>query len=152
MVRRIRCRSVDETTLLRHLASLPGVDILQTPDATFVYFDPERQRAHDRQHPFVTIVRQDHAAAAGLLRPGDFRLSIGVEPDTYRSLFGALPAWNKSGGAVATGHDFSATDVVLPQPFYAPSGWISINSPTAVNWPRVRAWIDEAYARAARGT
>lgn len=125
-----------------------GIDVLTTPDAHFVYYDPALRREHDRQHPFVTLVLTDaYDQASDLARRGAYRLSIGVPLGTYKALFGDPPAWNKEGGVVATGHDFKALDTVTPQPFYAPLGWISVNSPDRT-WPRCQSWLLEAHAHA----
>ncbi len=142
----------DADAILRHVVErFQGLDVLTTPDAHFVYFDPQRDTPHDRRQPFMTLVLTDgYDQVSNLSRPGVFRLSLGVSRETYRSLFGPEPGWNREGGPVATGHDFAALDAITPQPFYAPLSWISVLSPGEATWERVKPWIDEAYGLAVK--
>ena len=131
----------------RHIVeTFEGVDVLEMPDVTFFLYDPERSIPHDRRHPFVTIVTSDAhdvGAPSRLSRDGVFRLNIGVTKETYVARFGAPPAFNQE-GPVATGHDFSATDVVMPHPVYAPLNWVCVLNPRD-SWPDVKELLAEAY-------
>ena len=146
---------MDPATLLEHLeATLPGLDVLSTPDVHFVYYDPERSIPADRRQPFATILLTDagqHTSdtASALAPRGAFRVNVGVGRETYRALFGPEPSWGPGGGVVQTGHDFTQIDTFLPHPIYAPMSWICIVSPSEVSMPQVHAYLREAHALAA---
>lgn len=142
---------IDEPTLVAFITTLPGLDTMRGPGAHYFFYDPDRDTPHDRRQPFATIVStDDHDRASGLSRPGVFRLNVGVSRDTYRALFGPEPKWNREGGPVQTGHDFTALDTFLPHPVYAPLSWICILCPSDRNWPRVRELLREAHGVAMR--
>lgn len=142
---------VDETAIAAYIEeTFPGLDVMESPNTRYSFYDPRRDTPHDRRHPFATLVSgNDHDQASRLHRPGVFRLNLGVPRATYRALFGPEPGWNLDGGPVATGHDFSALDVFLPHPVYAPLSWICILNPGPDNWPRAQAFLREAYDLAA---
>lgn len=142
---------IDESTVSAFLETLPGLDILDAPNARFFYYDPRKDIPHDGRQPFATTVSaDDYETVSNLSRPGVYRLNIGVTHATYRALFGKEPAWGKDGGVVETGHDFAQLDTFLPHPWYAPMGWICILNPSGASWPRVQAYLLEAHAEAAR--
>lgn len=67
----------------------------------------------DHRMPFATLMtNDDNDPTSNLSRPGIFRLNIGVSRDTYRSLFGPLPA----AYVAPSGYDFTALDTLLPRP------------------------------------
>lgn len=127
-----------------------GLDILSTPDAEYVYYDPARDTPHDKRQPFTTIVMTDAFDKASRLdRPGVYRLNIGVKRATYRALFGEPPTWETTAELPAR-YDLAAQDVPIPHPIYSPLGWISIVCPSEASWPRMRELLDEAYGEAKR--
>lgn len=143
--------SVPDREILDFVATLPGLDTLQTPIAHFFYYDPARDTPHDKRQPFTTLVTaDDYDPVSDLSRPGVYRLNIGVTRETYQALLGPLPPWGKDGGPIETGHDFTRLDTILPHPIYAPLGWICILNPSHAQWPRVQDHIREAHALAAR--
>ena len=142
---------MDAQDLLERIRSrYDGLDILSTPDAEYVYYDPARDTAHDKRQPFTTIVLTDaFDQVSALYREGVYRLNIGVRRDTYRAMFGEPPTWQTTAELPAK-HDLAAVDVLIPHPIYSPLGWISINAPSEASWPRVRELLDEAYDQAKR--
>lgn len=122
---------------------------------TFFFYGDERKL------PFATLGAQDddYDRASNLNREGVFRLNIGVSRDTYRALFGPPPAAPGAAGVVATGHDFTVLDQLLPHPVYAPQGWVCVLNPSAATFETLKPLLAEAYAlavqrqakRAARG-
>jgi hypothetical protein len=149
---RMRGRMDAEEARRRIVARFDGLDVLDTPDAIYVYYDPARDTPHDKRQPFATIVRTDAIdPASDLARRRLFRLNVGVERATYRAMFGPEPAWGPPPShTVETGHDFTAVDTLLPHPVYAPMSWVSIIAPSEANWPRVLELLDEAHAKAKR--
>lgn len=69
-------------------------------------------------------------SASNLDREGVFRLAVGLSVARYEELFGARPARPPKGSVVATGHDFTALDVLMPHPVYAWMGWVQILNPS----------------------
>ena len=128
-----------------------GAPELAWGDSFFFYNPPGEEP--DRRMPFATIVTKDYGdfdRFSDLDRPGVFRLNVGVGPETYRELFGPHPAQPEAGQSVATGHDFTALDTILPHPIYAPMSWISVLSPSAATFERLRPYLTEAYERAVK--
>jgi hypothetical protein len=50
---------------------------------------------------------------------------------------------------VATGHDFTATDVLMPHPVYAWMGWVQVLSPSKEIFTGMQPLFTEAYDVAA---
>ena len=149
--------TMDAAAILRHARdALDGLDVLSTPGCEFLYHDPERSIPHDRRQPFATIVTDDtaHGAsdrASDLARRGLYRVNVGVERDTYRAMLGPEPGWgDPAKGGVIDGPDYARVDAWLPHPVYAPMHWMCIVSPSDASWPRVRALLAEAHAKAKR--
>ena len=155
---------MDEASITRYITdTFDGVDVVVAsreagaPEVawgdTFFSYDPDRSFRLKRRFPFATIVTKDYGdfdCASHLNRPGVFRLNIGVSKETYRSLFGPQPSPPPAGGAVETGHDFTALDQLLPHPVYAPSPGSACSTPARQRsrpcghcWPRRMSWPSE---------
>ncbi|HEX8693849.1 MAG TPA: DUF6194 family protein [Longimicrobium sp.] len=156
---------MDETSITRYIAdTFAGVDATVAsrengaPEIawgdTFFIYDPDGDLPPQHQFPFATIVTRDYGdfdRASNLDRPGVFRLNIGVGKDTYRSLFGPQPPPPGAAGVAGTGHDFTALDVVMPHPVYAPQSWVCILNPSDATFQaEVRPLLADAYEVAAR--
>lgn len=140
---------VAASILIDALRELPGVETIVGPNAHYFFYDPDRNIPHDRRQPFATLITGDEFdGASDLAARGLHRLNLGVSRETYRALFGPEPAWNREGGPVATGHDFTQRDTFLPHPVYAPLSWICILEPSEASWPRALEFIHEAHALA----
>jgi hypothetical protein len=100
---------------------------------------------------FCTIKDHDgaHDRASHLDRPGVFRVALGVPEQRYEALFGARPSRPPKGGVAATGHDFTATNVLMPHPVYAWMGWVQILSPSSEMFEELQPLFAEAHQRAA---
>ena len=150
---------MDEASITRFITdTFAGVDVVvASRDAgppevawgdSFFFYDPGRQLPPDRRFPFATIVTKDDGdfdRASLLNRAGVFRLNIGVNKDTYRSLFGPQPAAPGASGVVDTGHDFTALDQLLPHPVYAPMSWVCVLNPSEATFQAVLPLLAEAY-------
>ena len=106
----------------------------------------------DHKMPFATLIAADNEydRISNLDRPDVYRLNIGVEKDTYRSLFGRPPAAPGPDGVFDTGHDYTALDTIMPHPHYAAQSWICVLSPGGDTLQAVRRLLAEAYAIAER--
>ncbi len=138
---------MDETAVNQYiLDTYAGVETTTAYGYTFFFYRSERKM------PFATLGAQDddYDRASNLNREGVFRLNIGVSRDTYRALFGPQPAAPGPEGVVATGHDFTALDQLLPHPVYAPQSWVCVLNPSAETFERVKPLLAEAYDIAVR--
>jgi hypothetical protein len=99
---------------------------------------------------FVTLKEKDgpHDKASHLDRALVFRLAIGLTPPTYTELFGPRPARPPKGGVVATGHDFSQLNTLMPHPVYGWMGWAQILNPSRAQFTEILPLIEEAYHKA----
>lgn len=141
---------MDDSLITRYISGrFAGIVPVAAWGETSFFYNPGR--ALPRGVYFATLKSKDgnNDRASDLDRPAVFRLNIGVSKDTYRSLFGPLPARPVAGGVVATGHDFSALDALLPHPVYGWMGWVSVLNPSEETFGTVRPLLDEAYALAA---
>lgn len=87
----------------------------------------------------------DNDRASGLQRPSVFRLSIGISKPSYHALFGPQPMRPAAGGVIATGHDFTALNRLLPHPVYGWMSWVCVLNPSAATFKTVKPLLDEAY-------
>jgi hypothetical protein len=138
---------MDEATITQYITdTFGGVDIVVALDASFFFYNPDREPEPDRRFPFATLVTNDnHDQASNLNRPSVFRLNVGVSRATYRSLFGQQPAFPDGGGVVDTGHDFTTLDQIMPHPIYAAMSWVCVLNPSEATFQAVRPLLAEAY-------
>lgn len=131
---------MNEAEITRYIVeTFTGVETdTSTPD-TFFFYDTERRL------PFATLVTRDNAydSVSNLNRPGVFRLSIGIEKQTYQAMFGTAAA-----DTTAPTYDYTALDQVLPHPEYGKMYWVAILSPSDETFQTVVApLLAEAYAK-----
>jgi hypothetical protein len=115
---------------------------------TALFYNPGQMLAHGVY--FCTLKQHDGAndKASTLDRAGVFRVAIGLAPARYNTLFGERPARPVKGGYVASGHDFTALNVLMPHPVYAWMGWAQILSPSRDRFDEILPLIEEAHAAA----
>lgn len=99
----------------------------------------------DHMVPFATLISsdQEHDQISNLDRPGVFRVNIGISRETFQSLFGTAKV-------DVSNYDFTALDVIMPHPEYAPQNFICVLSPSEATFERVRSLLTEAYEIAVR--
>lgn len=83
--------------------------------------------------------------ASNLDRENVFRVAIGLRPKTYIRLFGQKPTRPNKGGIVATQHDFTELNELMPHPIYAWMSWAQILSPSRDKFEEVFPLIEEAH-------
>jgi hypothetical protein len=112
---------------------------------TSLFYNPDRLLPNGVY--FATVKEHDGAndLASQLDRPGVFRVALGLPRARYEHLFGARPARPAKGGVVATDHDFTATDVLMPHPVYAWMGWVQVLSPSENTFTGMQPLFTEAY-------
>jgi len=96
---------------------------------------------------FCTVKDHDGAndTASKLDRPGVFRLALGLPVARYEALFGPRPQRPAKGETVATGHDFTALDALVPHPVYAWMGWVQILNPSRASFESLHPMLEEAH-------
>jgi hypothetical protein len=138
---------MDEASITQYiLDTFADVETAATQGYTFFFY------GSDHKLPFATLATHDNEYddASNLNRPSVFRLNIGINKDTYRSLFGPQPRASTTGGVVETGHDFTALDQLLPHPVYAPQSWVCVLNPSLETFQTtVQPLLAEAYELAA---
>lgn len=134
------------------LGAREGVDVEQAPGGWFFFHDPRKDTPPAKRMPFATLVATDaFDGVSNLEARGAWRLNLGIAMDSYRARFGAPPAWNREGmGIVATGHDWTVEDVLMPHPQYAPLGWVCVVNPRDATWDALLPLVEEAHEEARR--
>ncbi len=139
---------MDQLGIIRYIeTTFAGVNVVTGTEGiaagdTFFFYDPDRTLEGKDQQPFATIVIKDYGEfdnASDLDRPGVFRLNIHVSKKTFAAQV----------GATGDHHDYTALDVLMPHPVYAPQFWICVLNPSESTFARLQPLLAEAYDRAA---
>jgi Family of unknown function (DUF6194) len=143
---------MDAANMKRYINdAFDGLNVMENSGDTFFLYDPAGDLPPERQLPFVTIVTGDHYdSVSDLSRPGAYRLNIGVTKATYAALFGSAPTQRDEHGLFQTGHDYAATDTLMPHPVYASQHWVSVVNPGEATLDTVLQLLAEAHEFAAR--
>ena len=136
LIVRHRCISLmKESSVTDYITkTFPEVETTTNYGYTFFFYKS------DHMVPFATLISsdQEHDRVSNLDRPGVFRLNIGVSRETFQSLFGTAKV-------DVSNYDFTALDVIMPHPEYAPQNFICVLSPSETTFERIRALLAEAY-------
>ncbi len=83
-------------------------------------------------------------------QPGLFRLNLKISKETFIKLFDGVPSRPAAGHTVATGHDFTKLDTIMPHPVYGWMTWIAVINPSAKTIAEMESLnlFDEAYRAA----
>src|ERR1043165_1246376 len=120
---------MNESSVADYLTqTFPGVETTTNFGYTFFFY------GSDHRLPFATIASSDneYERISNLDRPGVFRLNIGVSKQTFQSLFGTTKVDVGS-------YDFTALDMIMPHPDYAPQYFVCVLSPSEATFERIRA-------------
>jgi hypothetical protein len=131
---------VDETTVTHYIIeSFPDVETATAYGYTFFFYKS------DHKLPFATLASSDndYDRVSNLDRTGVYRLNIGVGRQTFQSLFGAAKV-------DVSRYDYTALDVIMPHPDYAPQNFICVLSPSEATFEKIRDLLAEAYDIARR--
>jgi hypothetical protein len=115
---------------------------------TALFYNPGQQLPNGVY--FCTLKLKDGAndTASNLNREGVFRLSLGLPPAEYETLFGPRPARPAKGQAVNLAYDFTALNHLMPHPVYAWMAWVNILNPSAEKFAELEPLLRAAYSKA----
>ena len=83
--------------------------------------------------------------SAELSRPGVYRLSFCITPETFIRRFGGVPARPPKGGVIElAGYEPTRLNTLMPHPVYGWMHWLQILSPTAAAVESLRPLIGES--------
>ena len=131
---------MNESPVIEYITTtFPDVETTEAYGYTFFFYKAERNL------PFATLIAADteYDRISNLDRPGVFRLNIGVSRQTFQELFGKEKV-------EVNNYDYTALDVIMPHPEYAPQNFICVLSPGKQTWEKIRALLAEAYDIAVR--
>lgn len=130
---------MNEQEIMAYLTqTFPEVETQENFGYTFFFYKSERVL------PFATLITADNEydTISNLNRPGVYRLNIGIGRETFQALFG-------SAKIEASHYDFTACDVLLPHPEYAPQHFVCVLSPNQI-LQKTQELLTEAYQIAVR--
>lgn len=137
--------------LLRAVQSqLPGIVTTEGSGDWFLFYDPDGTTEPERRFPFCTLVTGDRYDGASHLDrdPATYRVNLGVSRRRYENLFGPAPRQAAGHEVIDTGHDYTATDTLLPHPFYAPMHWVCVVNPAERTRDHLATLVAEAHGLA----
>jgi hypothetical protein len=95
---------------------------------------------------FLTFKEKDGANDnASQIKPGQYRLNVGISKAAFTTRFGGIPPRPPAGGVVNTGHDFTACDIITPHPVYGWMCWIAVKNPSPATFDELKPLLAEAY-------
>src|SRR5258707_11156614 len=138
--------------------TLKGVDVVVDSDNSFFFYNPDSSVPPDHKFPFATLMTNDvNDQFSNLNRPSVFRLNIGINKQTFRSLFGKPKLPSDSDDTSGTdesnenevSHDFTTLDQLMPHPVYGRMYWMCVINPSDETFEtKVRPLLSEAYEMA----
>jgi hypothetical protein len=130
----------------------PGVVTSQGSGDWFLFYDPDGLTIPEERFPFLTVVTGDRYDAASRLDRDarTYRVNLGVDREAYEERLGTAPRQAAGYEVLDAGVDYTATDVLMPHPFYAPLHWVCVVDPAERVRKDLAALVDSAYALAAR--
>lgn len=143
----------EATTLLGAIErQLPGIVTTMGSGDWFLFYDPDATTAPDQRFPFCTLVTGDRYDAASRLDrdPATYRVNLGVSRRRYEDLFGPAPRQAAGHEILDTGFDYTATDTLLPHPFYASMHWVCVVNPGERTRAKLAALLGQAHGLANR--
>jgi hypothetical protein len=143
----------EAAALLRAIErQLPGVVTTTGSGDWFLFYDPEGSTVPEQRFPFCTLVTGDRYDAASRLDRdhATYRINLGVERQSYEDLFGPAPRQPAGQEILDTGFDYTATDTLLPHPFYASMHWVCVVNPGEQTRTSLAALLLQSHGLARR--
>jgi hypothetical protein len=126
---------IDESFITNYITStFENVESTVNMGYTFFFY------RDDHMHAFATIASNgnEYEQVSKLERPGVYRLNIGVNRETFHSLFG-------KGKMDLSPYDFTALDTIMPHPDYSSQFFICVLSPSEATFEKIKPLLAEAY-------
>lgn len=110
-------------SLANEIARLDGVMAIAQGGNRFFLYDPDGRGEKAQMFPMATILTSDaYDTHSNLDREGVFRINIGVDKETFLSLFGGR-------ASQLDPRDFSVLDTILPHPDYGAQYFVCVLNP-----------------------
>ena len=143
----------DATSLLGAVeAQLPGIVTTEGSGDWYLFYDPDRVTVPEQRYPFCTLMNGDRYDGASNHDRDEaaYRVNLGLDKRGYEELFGPAPREAAGYDVIDTGFDYTATDVVIPHPFYAPLHWVCVVNPGDRTCSALGDLLQRAYEIAQR--
>jgi len=143
---------MDQDAIIQYVTqTFADVSVVRPADGpgagdTFFHYDPEHALDMTKQFPFATIVTKDYGEFdnfSRLERPDVFRLNIGVSRATFIAVVGFPPGEFE---AKRGDYDFTALDLLMPHPVYAPQSYVCVLNPSAETFETAKPLLADAYS------
>ena len=131
---------------------LPGLVITDGDGDFYLFYDPDGITVPEARFPFCTIMTGDRYDRASRLDRDctTYRINVEGSRATYEVRFGPAPRQPAGYEVIDTGSDYTATDVLMPHPFYAPLHWVCVVNPGEHTAADLAELLAEAHATAKR--
>lgn len=97
--------------------------------------------------PFATIVTQDNEYDnfSNLNREGFFRINIGLDRETFSSMFEGMTVKKGLEAYLDLGIDFTKEDIIQPHPTYGSLYWICVVNPSDKTFETLKHYLKISY-------
>jgi Family of unknown function (DUF6194) len=97
--------------------------------------------------PFATIVTRDNEydSTSNLNREGFYRINVGLDKDTFNSMFGGLTDKKGFEAYMNLGIDFTKEDTIMPHPTYGAMYWVCVVNPSDETFKTLKKFIELSY-------
>jgi hypothetical protein len=131
---------------------LPGIVTTTDSGDWYVFYDPDGMTDPGQRFPFCTLMTGDRYDAASRLDrdAATYRVNLGVSRRSYEDLFGPAPRQPAGQEILDTGFDYTATDTLLPHPFYASMHWVCVVNPGEQTRTSLAALLLQSHGLARR--
>ncbi|QEH43808.1 DUF6194 family protein [Chitinophaga sp. XS-30] len=122
------------------------VNIVEANGDLFFMYD------NNDKFPFATIVTSDNEydSTSNLNREGFFRLNVGLDGETFNSMFGGLTSEKGLEAYLNLGIDFTKEDTILPHPTYGAMYWVCVVNPSKETFESVKEYLALSYNKVAK--
>lgn len=122
------------------------VNIVEANGDLFFMYD------NNDKFPFATIVTSDNEydSTSNLNREGFFRLNVGLDGETFNSMFGGLTSEKGLEAYLNLGIDFTKEDTILPHPTYGAMYWVCVVNPSKETFESVKEYLALSYNKVSK--
>lgn len=104
------------------------------------------------KHPFATIVTRDNEydSTSNLNREGFYRLNVGLDKNTFNSMFGGLTHKKGFEAYLNLRIDFTKEDTIMPHPTYGAMYWVCVVNPSKEKFKSLRNYLELSYNKVSK--